>query len=1119
MSRILRSIGIGFAAFMATCPFLQAQTSATAQISGIASDTSGAILPGVDIRVTQTDTGITRAAVTNETGAYVLPNLAVGPYRLEASLPGFRSFVQTGIVLQVGSNPVINVSLQVGQVAETVEVQANATFVETRVTGVGTVIENQRILELPLNGRQATDLITLAGAAVQTGQSPAWAMKTGVNIAVAGGQSYGVAYALDGASHSNFYDATGMPLPFPDALQEFKVATGAQDAQQGVHSGAQVSGVTRSGTNDFHGNVFEFVRNGKFNARNFFASKRDSLKRNQYGGTLGGPIVKDKLFFFGGYQGTKIRQDPADNTTFVPTPAMLQGDFTVFASRACQGTDVNLRTPFINNRVTVSQLSPAALKIAQQLPQTPDPCGKILFGLRGVEDDHQWVARGDYQFNAKHTVFARYLATKIHTGIPYALTTNLLTTNTPLGSPVNSYAQDDLATSATVGHTYLLSPSTINSLRASMNRIAGNHPGPSFFGPSDVGVNAYSYLPHYMSLTVGGGPAIGLATGADLYIYVTMLQANDDVSLIRGSHQISLGGHVANSLVDGLANVRSVGNYTFNGQITGLGMADFLTGNLFQFRQSAPNGLIENQRFLGLYAQDTWKVSKQLTLNYGVRWEPFFPMQVKDGKIYNFSVDRFYAGITSTVYKNAPPGFYYPGDPGFNGKASIEKQWANFEPRIGLAWDPKGDGKLAVRAGAGIAYDFVNEQLHHNTTNVAPFSGDTIVPGPVSFDNPWQNFPGGNPFPYSLDRSTARFTAGGSYAPVPPNIKSTEVYSWNLGMQRQFTPNWFASANYIGNHAIHMWTLVELNPAIYFPGTANSSGQCFVQGYTLTTTPGAVCSTTGNTNQRRRLNLQNPVAAQNISYLTQFDDGATQFYHGLLLNTTVRATRNVNLNSNYTWSHCIGDATVGAVVANTGGNYPHMDNRRLDRGNCTGDRRHLLNFTVVAQTPQFGNSMMRRLATGWSLSGIYRYSTGQPLSIVSGLDQALNGVVVGNPQRANQVLPKVFAPDRGSACVNAAPCVTYLNLAAFSQPAAGTLGNMGVLNVAGPGFWQFDAALTRTFPVAERQKVEVRAEAFNVLNGVRLNNPAVVLSNPITFGRVLSAQDPRIMQFAVKYAF
>src|SRR5262249_37651821 len=200
-------------------------------------------------------------AVTNETGNYVLPELAIGPYKLEASLPGFRTYVQTGIVLQVNSNPVVNVTLQVGQVSELVEVEANATLVETRTTGVGTVIENQRILDLPLNGRQVTDLITLSGAAVQTGASPAWGMKTGVTIAVAGGQSYGVAYALDGASHSNFYDATGMPLPFPDALQEFSVKTSTQDAQQGMHSGAAVNSVTKSGTNAFHGDLFEFVRN------------------------------------------------------------------------------------------------------------------------------------------------------------------------------------------------------------------------------------------------------------------------------------------------------------------------------------------------------------------------------------------------------------------------------------------------------------------------------------------------------------------------------------------------------------------------------------------------------------------------------------------------------------------------------------------------------------------------------------------------------------------------------------------------------------------------------------------------------------------------------------------
>src|SRR6266571_1968075 len=1017
--------------------------SSTAQISGTVADQSGAVLPGAEIALTQTETGIGRNTISNETGSYVVANLPVGPYRLEASLPGFRTYVQTGIVLQVNSNPVINVTLQVGQVSETVEVEANAALVETRTTGVGSVIENQRILELPLNGRQATDLITLAGAAVTTAASPAWAMKTGVNISVAGGQSYGVAYALDGASHSNFYDATGMPLPFPDALQEFKVATGTQDAQQGTHSGAQVSGVTKSGTNEFHGNLFEFVRNGRFNARNFFASKRDSLKRSQFGGTIGGPLIKDRLFFFGGYQGTTIRQDPTDNTTFIPTAAMLSGDFTTFASRACQGNDMTLRAPFVNNRISPAQLSPAAVKIALKFPQTSDPCGRILFGLRGVENDGQWIGRSDYQLSPKQTVFGRYMASKIHTGIPYSLTNNLLTTGTPPGSPVNSYGQDDLATSVALGHTYLATSSTVNSFRASMNRIGGNHPGPSFFGPSDVGINAYSYLPHYLSLTVTGGPSIGLATGADLYIYVTMLQANDDVSIIRGSHQISFGGHVANSLVDGLANVRSVGNYAFNGQTTGLGMADFLTGNMSQFRQSAPNGLIENQRFLGLYAQDTWKATKRLTLNYGLRWEPFFPMQVKDGKIYNFSLDRFNKGISSTVYKNAPPGFYYPGDPGFNGKASIEKQWTNFEPRIGLAWDPKGDGRTALRAGAGIAYDFVNEQLHHNTTNVAPFSGDTIVPGPISLDNPWQNFPGGNPFPYSLDRSTARFTAGGSYGPVPPNIKSTSVYSWNLGVQRQFTPDWFASLNYVGNHALYMWTLVELNPAIFL-----GTDPC-----TLNTASGPVsypvCSTTGNTNQRRRLNLQNPVAAQNISYLTQFDDGATQGYNGLLVNTALRAVRNVNINANYTWSHCIGDATVGNVVANPGANYPHLDNRRLDRGNCAGDRRHIVNLTVVAQTPRFANNTLRHVGTGWSLSAIYRYSAGQPLSIASGLDQALSGVVVANPQRVNQVLSNPFAGARRSACANVAPCITWLNPAAFAQPALGTLGNMGVLNVVG----------------------------------------------------------------------
>src|SRR4029453_18796122 len=297
---------------------------ATAEISGTARDQSGAVLPGVEVTVTQTDTGVARNAVTNETGSYVLPNLAIGPYRLEGALPGFRAYVQSGIVLQVNSNPAINVVLEVGQVAETVEVQANAALVDTRTVGVGQVGENARILELPLNGRNVNELIALAG-----GATPAVAVGGGrdpfakIGVSVSGGFSTSLNYNLDGANHNNPFANTYMSMPFPDALQEFKVETSATSAQNGMHAAGAVSAVTKSGTNQLHGDLFEFVRNGMFNARNAFAPSRHTLKRNQYGGTLGGPILKNKLFFFGGYQGTKIRQDPPDRISFVPTAAML----------------------------------------------------------------------------------------------------------------------------------------------------------------------------------------------------------------------------------------------------------------------------------------------------------------------------------------------------------------------------------------------------------------------------------------------------------------------------------------------------------------------------------------------------------------------------------------------------------------------------------------------------------------------------------------------------------------------------------------------------------------------------------------------------------------------------
>src|SRR2546422_3224346 len=336
MKPIFWAFLVGMLICVATC--VDAWAQATAQISGTARDQSGAVLPGVGIKVTQTETGIIRDAVTNETGSYVLSNLPIGPYRLEAALPGFRTFVQTGIVLEVNSNPVINVALEIGQVTEQVEVEANAALVETRNVGVGQVMENTRILDLPLNGRAMIDLLSLSPASTPApivdgtgGRDP---FSKG-NVSVAGGLNTGVNFTLDGGYHNNPYDRGYMSMPFPDALQEFKVATGATSVQNGRKSSGTISLVTKSGTNQFHGDAFEFVRNGVFNARNAFALARDTIKRNQFGGTLGGPILQNKLFFFGAYQGTTIRMAPSDQLAVVPSAQMLAGDFTTFASPAC----------------------------------------------------------------------------------------------------------------------------------------------------------------------------------------------------------------------------------------------------------------------------------------------------------------------------------------------------------------------------------------------------------------------------------------------------------------------------------------------------------------------------------------------------------------------------------------------------------------------------------------------------------------------------------------------------------------------------------------------------------------------------------------------------------------
>jgi hypothetical protein len=1094
MKRTLCAAFGGLLVFALTCSSALAQ--ATAQISGTVKDQSGAVLPGVEVTVTKTDTAILRTTITNETGSYVLPNLPIGPYRLEAGLPGFRTFAQTGIVLQVNSSPVINAVLEVGQVSEQIEVQANAALVETRNAGIGQVVENARILELPLNGRQIVELIPLAGAAAPAPLVDGASRNpfATASFSVAGGQNTSLAYTLDGAYHNNPHDNGYVSMPFPDALQEFKVETSSAGAQTGMKSSGTVSLVTKSGSNAFHGDLFEFVRNGKFNARNVFATRRDTIKRNQFGGTLGGSIIKNKLFFFAGYQATRVRQDPEDNISFVPTAAILAGDFTAFASPACNaGRQITLRPPFVNNRIDPAQFSKPAVVFAGKLPKTSDPCGRTVYNNPTIENDYMIVGRIDYQKSPNNSIFARYLLDSLLRPPAYDVNHN----------PLSIANWDDgLAQAFTIGETYLIGANLVNAFRLTANRVAAGKFVPDLttagLGPADIGIKAYVYTPHDPRISVTGGFSVGAQGGSTRS---AIFAGNDDLSVLRGNHQLAVGASAAfwwNGSYSGSAE----GPFTFNGQTTGLGMADYFMGFASQFINGPVSAHDKKSKYIGVYGADTWKVNQKLTFNYGLRWEPYFPVVNRDGTAIHFDIDAMRKGIKSTRFKNTPPGVFFVGDPQFQaGIAGQHTQWWNFSPRVGFAWDVKGDGHTSVRASVGTFYDFAPTSYQNLST--APPWYFRITRNNVNFENPWSDYPGGDPFPRPYGKSVgpdAAWPLAGLVSALDYDTPTMQVAQWNLSLQNQIGSDWLVSASYLGNHSTHLWSNQQINPAVFL-----GLGPCTLAGIQY-----ATCSTTANTDQRRRFSLENPAVGQYFGFVNHLEAGGTASYNGLLLSVQRRAARGITVSGNYTWSHCITDPGERIQFSTSANNsWTNPDDRHFDRGNCfvlATDRRHLFNLSAVAETPEFSNRALRSVGSGWRFSPIVKLLSGGYMSVTTNQDRALTGIAA---QRVNQLMANPY----GNKSFN-----NYLNPAAFALPALGTLGNAGMGSIRGPGTWQFDLAVSRTFPVGETQKLDFRAEAFNVTNSFRMNEPTLNL-NSNTFGQVTSARDPRIMQFALKYAF
>jgi hypothetical protein len=593
--------------------------------------------------------------------------------------------------------------------------------------------------------------------------------------------------------------------------------------------------------------------------------------------------------------------------------------------------------------------------------------------------------------------------------------------------------------------------------------------------------------------------------------------------MLKGAHQYGLG--VSMAFWDSLsrANVRSPGAYTFDGGVTGHGLADFLIGRPFLLQQSAPNTLDMTQKYFGVYAQDTWTLSPRMTLNYGVRWEPWFPQQHQNGAIYNFSIDRFKAGTRSTVFPQAPPGFTYPGDQDFpNGKAGMFIEWLNFAPRVGLAWDPAGDGSMSIRAGYGMNSEFVNGQFFINTANAPPWGSEVRLqrPGIGTFDDPFTGTGVTNPFPITFD-ANAPFSPNGPYIAPPSTLDPTRVHAWNLSVQRQLGNTMAVSASYIGNYTQNLWDVVTGNPASV-PAGINPTGPC-----TLNTVTGPQtfpnCSA-APLDIRRELTQQNPAIGRFIGFLDYFTDHGTQKYNGLLLSVQGREVNGVNFGANYTLSKCLGHPTQGGGTSNAGSGYmlpvsllnpPADADDRLDAdyGPCDNDRRHIAAVSATIQSPAFDSAIARILASDWRLSGSFRAASGRPLLLYTGLDRALTGAP--GVQRPNQILDDPYGNKSWD---------NWLNPAAFAQPALGTFGNAGRNAYV-------DLSLVRGFRFAASHRLEARLEAFNAFNwfrpapagstqatGVNQTSPVTNFSNA-NFGRYLASDEPRILQFAVKYQF
>jgi hypothetical protein len=1079
----LRLVAFSTWVMLAVLPSFSQTGQAT--VTGTVSDASGALVAQARVTATNLGTGLARQVATGESGVYVIPSLPVGQYEITVAGAQFKTQSQSGIVLTTDQVATVNFALQVGGTSEVVNVSAGQELVETASATLNQVVNEKAIEELPLNGREPSALVNTAPGAVSALESKAfvfentccsWPTPTGATIN--GGRAGTVAYLLDGGLNMDSYTYNPAPFPNADATEEFRVATNNYDIRYGYSSSGVVNIVTKSGTNTWHGNLFEFVRNDMFNATNYFSHQVDPLKRNQFGGSVGGKLIKDKLFVFGNIQGTIERLSQTGNSARVPTDAMLAGDFS---SDPNQLIDADTGQPYPNNFIDPSTFSPVTLKIMESIPRSTSANGEVLLPAIPFNDTYkEFTIRGDYYPRVNHQLnFRAFFDDFNQPGFTGG--DDLIGSHNGLLSRYQSY---------TGNWTWTATPTLVNHFVFSYSKMNVTSIG------KQVGADGQpACLPCYGSNIADFpkfDPVIDLLFVSDGFTIVgntnfdprRIWQVTDSVSLTKNKHLIVAGVDVIQQDLSEQTDFLARPLVGFSGSISGNAFADFLQGRASFYQQAGGENLTVGGKLFGFYVGDTYHVTPNLVIDAGLRWEPFFPPRLGSGRM-----TLFRDGQQSTRFPNAPEGLVFPGDPGVP-QGGFENEWKNFEPRIGLAWQPKFLPNTSIRAAYGI---FVNPNSlidYPHTADGAPFSPNFVLgpePGVPYIDvgNPFANFNGGvSPFPpFSapdfVPPDTTTFVLPASLQDsFPADYTLPKTQAWHLTVEHQFGTHLLTRVGYVGRESYHLSAPIELNPGFFSAGGA------------------------------RTLHPNFDSILSNLS-------ASTASYHAFQATVEYRLSTHLQFISNYTHSKAIDSSSLGTTsyAGSVGDPFDLGWNRGISDLNFPNiwSNKWVYTLPAFASLGKIGSGILGN----WGISGIWQMNSGTPFSIGGGFGGNNSEAQIGG-DRADLTGEPIRAHE-GS---KSQWLRHYFNPAAFTSNAPGTFGNSGRNILTGPGTNNVDLALSKNIPVGERYKFQIRWEMFNAFNRVHFglpdNDPSTATDPDTTFGQIFNAGPARIMQLGAR---